>query len=443
MAIDLTKRDAAAAPTGERGGRRRSRVGPLRHRDFRRLWLGAGLSGLGSQLTALAMPLWILDRTGSPALAGLVATMRLVALFAAQLPAGALADRRRRRTILIAADAGRAAAVAALGLLVLSGQDAGRGPVLLAGALATVEGLLTSVAMPAGMAALPRLVPRRELDAAVAFGQGQAYAVQFLGPLLGAALYRLQPAVPFLLDGLSYVVSLGLVLTVRRSLGGGDSDGGSRGESNGDSRGDSGSGGGLRAAVADGLRYVVGSRYLRALLAWSALVNFATAGIAFVLVVVAGRDRPQSLGVALAVTAVAGVVGALLAPRFPRVSDARLLRVVTAMIVAAAAGAALRPSPVVMTLCTAAIALVSPAVVVRTNTRVLALVPDALMGRVQGSLFLVGGCLYPFATVVTGWLDERFSAGGAMAAHTVVLAVVLALTFLPGLRRPPPPDAGR
>ncbi|MFJ3788549.1 MFS transporter [Kitasatospora sp. NPDC090091] len=428
MPIDLTKRDGvAAAPTGGRDGRRRRHAGPLRHRDFRRLWLGAGLSSIGSQLTALALPLWILDRTGSPALAGLVATMRLVALFAAQLPAGALADRRRRRTILIAADAGRAAAVAALGLLVLGGQDAGRGPVLLAGALATVEGLLTAVAMPAGMAALPRLVPRRELDAAVAFGQGQSYAVQFLGPLLGAALYRLQPAVPFLLDGLSYLVSLGLVLTVRRSLGGGDRGGQDR----------------LRAAVADGLRYVVGSRYLRALLAWSALVNFATAGIAFVLVVVAGRDRPQSLGVALAVTAVAGVAGALLAPRFPRVPDARLLRVVTAMIVAVAGGAALRPSPVVMSLCTAAIALVSPAVVVRTNARVLALVPDALMGRVQGSLFLVGGCLYPFATVVTGWLDERFSAAGAMAVHTGVLAVVLALTFLPGLRRPPPPDAAR
>ncbi|MCG6498789.1 MFS transporter [Kitasatospora sp. A2-31] len=439
MATDLTKRDEAAAAAGRRDRRRRRRAGPLRHRDFRRLWFGAGLSGLGSQLTALAMPLWILDRTGSPALAGLVATVRLVALFAAQLPAGALADRRRRRTILIAADAGRAAAVGALGLLVLGGQDAGRGPVLLAGALATVEGLLTSAAMPAGMAALPRLVPRRELDAAVALGQGQSYAVQFLGPLLGAALYRFQPAVPFLLDGLSYAVSLVLVLTVRRSLGGGS--GGSSGDGSGGDGG--GNGGGVRAAVADGLRYVAGSRSLRALLAWSALVNFATAGIAFVLVVVAGRDRPQSLGVALAVTAVAGVAGALLAPRFPRVSDARLLRVVTAVIVAVAGGAALRPSPVVMTLCTAAIALVSPAVVVRTNTRVLALVPDALMGRVQGSLFLVGGCLYPFATVVTGWLDERFSAGGAMAVHTLVLAVVLALTFLPGLRRPPPPDASR
>lgn len=245
------------------------------------------------------MPLWILDRTGSPSVAGLVATVRLLAVFASQLPAGALADRRHRRTILIAADAGRAVAVGVLGLMVL---DGGRGPVLLACALATAEGLLTAVAIPAGSAALPRLVPRRELDSAVAVGQGQAYVVQFLGPLLGAALYRFQPAAPFLLDALSYLVSLGLLLTVRRSLGGGV--GGAAGTR-------------LRTAVADGLRYVLGSRYLRALMAWSALVNFATAGIAFVLVLVAGRDRPQSLGLALAVTALAGLAGALLAPASP------------------------------------------------------------------------------------------------------------------------------
>ncbi|MEU6238676.1 MFS transporter [Kitasatospora sp. NPDC047058] len=402
--------------------RRARRAGPLRHRDFRRLWLGAGLSGIGSQLTMLALPLWVLDRSGSPTLAGLVGTARLLAVFASQLPAGVLADRRHRRTVLAAADAGRAAAVGALGLLVLGGG----GPVLLAGALATVEGLLTAVAIPAGAAALPRLVPRRELDAAVAFGQGQSYLVQFVGPLLGAVLYRLNPASPFLLDALSYLVSLGLLLTVRRPLGGGEGEAGPR----------------LRAAVAEGLRYVAGSRYLRALLAWSALVNFATAGLAFVLVLVAGRDRPQSLGLALAVTALAGVAGAVLAPRFPRVPDARLLRVVTALIAAVAGGAALHPSPVVMTGCLAVVALVSPAVVVRTNARVLGAVPDALMGRVQSSMFVVGGSLYPFAAAATGWLGEHVSVRGAMAVHTLVLAVVLALAFLPGLRHPPPPAAG-
>ncbi|MGW6915344.1 MFS transporter [Kitasatospora sp. NPDC054939] len=424
MAVDLGKGDRPRSPAR----RRPHRAGPLRHRDFRQLWLGAGLSALGSQLTLLALPLWILDRTGSPSAAGLVATVRLLAVFASQLPAGALADRLDRRTVLIAADAGRALVVALLGLLVLRGD----GPLPAVTALATAEGLLTALAIPAGSAALPRLVPRRELNAAVAAGQGQAYAVQFLGPLLGAALYRLHPATPFLLDAVTYLVSLALVLTVRRPLGGGA-------DTTGRADGPGAPGPRLRTAVADGLRYVLGSRYLRALLAWSALVNFATAGVTFVLVLVAGRDRPQSLGLALAATALAGVAGALLAPRLPRVSDARLLRTVTAVIAAVAGAAALRPSPLVMTLCTAAIALVSPAVVVRTNARVLALVPDALMGRVQGSLLLVGGLLYPFATLATGWFDEHASTRTAMAVLTGVLVVVLALAFLPGLRHPPPP----
>ncbi|HEY0697446.1 MAG TPA: MFS transporter, partial [Micromonospora sp.] len=96
---------------------------PLRRRDFRQLWIGYGLSALGSQFTQLALPLLVLDATGSPTTAGLVGTLRLLVFTVTQLPGGAIADRFTRRTLLLAVDAGRAAALLTVGLLVLGDRD--------------------------------------------------------------------------------------------------------------------------------------------------------------------------------------------------------------------------------------------------------------------------------------------------------------------------------
>jgi hypothetical protein len=82
----------------------------------------------------------------------------------------------------------------------------------------------------------------------------------------------------------------------------------------------------------------------------------------------------------------------------------------------------------------AVVAALSPLVSVPLNARVYALVPDELLGRVQASLFLVGGSLYPFATLVAGWLADAASLGAAVGAFAAVLGGVLCLVLLPGFR---------
>jgi hypothetical protein len=388
---------------------------PLRHRDFRNLWIGYGLSAFGSQLSVLALPLLVLDTTGSAALAGLVGTLRLLAFTLTQLPGGALADRFARKRMLALADAGRAGALLVVGVAALGGHF----PVALLVVTIAAEGLLSSIASSAGMAATPHLIEKKELPAALALSQAQSYAIRLVGPLLGGVLYQWNPAAPFLIDALSYAVSLVFVLSVRRAMGGG-----------------SGERTTLRADIAAGIRYVLGSRYLVLLMVWAALANFATAGVSFALVLAVGPAESEALGLATSVVALAGLTGALVAKRGQPASVGRRIELATATMVVLAVAAAFMPGALALTVGMAGIALLSPLVSIPLNARVFALVPDELMGRVQSSLFLIGGCLYPFATVVCGLLTEQFSLGTAVAVFAGVLGLSLVVLTLPALRLP-------
>jgi len=89
-----------------------------RNSGFRMLCIGQLLSDTGSQIGLIAYPLLILALTRSPVLAGVVGTVRVIALICVELPAGALSDRFDRRLTMIACDTVRAALLAVLGILV-------------------------------------------------------------------------------------------------------------------------------------------------------------------------------------------------------------------------------------------------------------------------------------------------------------------------------------
>ena len=89
---------------------------PLREsRDFRRLWLGSGISAIGSQITTVAIPYQVYTETGSTLLVGLLALAGLVPLLTVPLYAGAVADAVDRRRLLLLSDV--ALALVTVGLL--------------------------------------------------------------------------------------------------------------------------------------------------------------------------------------------------------------------------------------------------------------------------------------------------------------------------------------
>lgn len=390
----------------------------LRYPDLARLWLGHSLSLLGSHLSTLALPLLVLDTTGSATLAGLIGTTRMLTYLVTNLPAGALSDRLSRRGLLVLADLVRAVAVFAVGIALWTGHIPS---VVLLVAVGAVDTAVSAVAGPAGTAVLRHLVPHEDIPRALALDSSRRLTLGLAGPLAGGALYQVAPALPFLLDGVTYGLSLLFILSVRRSLGGGAPTTST-----------------LRQDVVDGVRFVVQTRFVLVFMVWATLINFATGGMTFGVVVLIGPDDAAGLGVAMTVLTLAGVVGAMVAPRLFGWGQQRLVQMSTASSVVVGIVVALVPDPTVAVACVAVRSLIAPAAGILFNTRVFELVPDSMTGRVQSALYFVGGALIPFATLVSGWLCEWQSPSTAFAVFAAMLGGLLVLTCLPVLRQPSP-----
>src|SRR5919204_4306656 len=93
-----------------------------RHREFLKFWAGSGISDVGSQVTALALPLIAALMLGAtPWQMGLLAASGSAPVLLVGLFAGVWVDRRRRRPVMIATDLGRAALLLLVPLAAITG----------------------------------------------------------------------------------------------------------------------------------------------------------------------------------------------------------------------------------------------------------------------------------------------------------------------------------
>src|SRR5437762_12340806 len=97
------------------------RLGPLRERDFRLLWVGRATSDFGSALVPVAVTFAVLDLTGSATSLGLVLVAAFVPRVVLLLIGGVVADRLERRRIMLASDVARATTHGLVARLLLSG----------------------------------------------------------------------------------------------------------------------------------------------------------------------------------------------------------------------------------------------------------------------------------------------------------------------------------
>src|SRR5438552_12972617 len=84
-------------------------TGLWRHREFLKYWTASAVSDVGSQITALALPLiGALMLAATPWQMGLLSAASGAPVLLVGLFAGVWVDRLRRRPVMIAADIGRA-----------------------------------------------------------------------------------------------------------------------------------------------------------------------------------------------------------------------------------------------------------------------------------------------------------------------------------------------
>jgi predicted MFS family arabinose efflux permease len=257
-------------------------------------------------------------------------------------------------------------------------------------------------------------VPKAQLPTAVAQHQMQFSVATIIGPSLGGALYSASPLLPFAVDAASYAAS-GLSLgAIRARFEGGRAA--------------------IRrtlwAEIAEGVGWLWRQPLIRFMALLTGMIGLALAGNTLLVVVLATQQgaSPAVTGTIFAVAGVGGVLGAILAPRLrQRLAFGQAIVGLSWCFAAALLLLSVAGSPVVIVAVLAALAVAVPTYNTIQLTYRLALIPDALQGRVNSVFRLVAQGMNPLGLALTGFMLEAVGPTTTALALAGLLAVGAAL----------------
>jgi MFS family permease len=396
----------------------RGRVAPSRGRDFEVFWIGQSVSLIGSQITTLALPLAAVLTLGAGAAEmGVLQAARFLPFLLLTLPMGVYVDRLRRRPVLLAANLGRAAALALIPVAAFLGVLR----MELLYAVAFGAGALSALFDVASIAVPPWLVPPAQLVRANARVVASQSFAEAAGPALAGQLVQLLTAPgAILLDALSFLVGAGTVALIRAPEPRSAED---------QPRGTT------LDEVRAGLGAVFRNPYVRAIGLMAATYNLIETGILALLVLYATNDvgfQPAALGLVLGTGAVGALVGSVFAEPLGRrlgigaaTGSAMLIETVAFLPLAFLPDA----SPLSGLLLAAALFANGWGLSV-SNVHSISVrqhvTPTAVLGRMNASYrFLVTGTV-PVGALIAGVLGEAIG----LRATLLMLAAVLPLSLL-------------
>jgi MFS family permease len=178
--------DADPAPAARR--RRFADLTPLRVPAFARLWIGSTVSGIGAQLTIVAVGLQIYDISHSTLAVSLVGGIALAPMIIAGLWGGMLADAFDRRTVLIISSlVGWATTLGLIALSIVAAVD-GPPPLWLFYVLTTFNSVAATISGATRSAVAPRILPTELIAPANALN-GINFGLQLtVGPAIAGVL---------------------------------------------------------------------------------------------------------------------------------------------------------------------------------------------------------------------------------------------------------------
>ena len=181
---------------------------------FWRIWVAAGVSTLGDGMREVALPLLAATITRDPALVAAVSLAGRLPWLVLTLVSGALVDRLDRRRVMGTVDVVRAVLMVTLALTVAAEVTSIASLCVVAFALGTGETLFDNAAQ----AIMPSVVRRDQLELANSrLYAAQVVSFEFVGPPVGALLFAIAAALPFVVDGVSFAVAAALAITLTGS----------------------------------------------------------------------------------------------------------------------------------------------------------------------------------------------------------------------------------
>lgn len=385
------------------------------NRDFQILSVAQGLSRLGTQISAIALPLLALRLRGSPVDAAAVAFAGGLTQILTLLPGGSMADRLHRRAVAIGCDIGCLLAMGVLGAAILFGHP----PLAILIAVTAVTNGLGGIFHSTSMAILRRVVSDGELAGAVAVNQARNAAVYLAGPPVGGMLFYLGAPIPFLVDAASFALSLAGLTLLRAPLGRAVDLRTSRPA--------------LLKDLTAGISFLWRQLCLRWILVISSLANCAFAGILFtILIGSAGlAGSAVSAGFIIGCAGAGALVGSFVAVYVKELASPRtvVFAVVAgcaALTTALAAGVGPPVQALVLFLC----ALLAPTMNVIISSGQMLLTPDQLQGRMQAATSFLSVAIQPLGPVAAGVLLSMTSLRLTFLAFTGLLTVAAMLSGL-------------
>lgn len=180
-------------------------LGPLRVPSFRRLWIGQGLSSVGSQMTLIAVMFQVWQMTGSTVWTGAVGMAQAIPVVSLGLFAGTLADRTDRRRLYLVAVTGTAACSVLLAAQGLAGWLPPSGVLALVG----LQSCFVAAGAPAARTFVRSLLPDRQVAAGLALNRITMQAALLGGPALGGLVIGwLGVGGCYLIDAISFAAAL-------------------------------------------------------------------------------------------------------------------------------------------------------------------------------------------------------------------------------------------
>jgi MFS family permease len=201
-----------ALEDGDRAIRAGSARSALQHTVFRRVFIGAFLSNIGSWMQNVVLGALAYDLTRSPSFVGVLLFAQLGPLLLFSLIGGLLADAFDRRRLLVTVSVVQG--VLSLGLaLVARADDPSRVGLV---AIVFLIGMGQAVFGPTYSALLPALVGRDDLPGAISLNSAQMNGSRVIGPVIGAAVFaRAGASWVFVVNALSYLLVIWSLLSVR------------------------------------------------------------------------------------------------------------------------------------------------------------------------------------------------------------------------------------
>ncbi|WP_066517115.1 MFS transporter [Curtobacterium ammoniigenes] len=397
---------------------------------FRSYWSAATVSSFGSAVSAVAVPVLVVRVLHASAFeVGLVNAAQFLPYALFGLIVGAYVDRFRRKPLLIWASVGRGACLGTIPVLWLTGLL----NLWVTAAALFVFGILSVVGFAATQSLLPRIVPGPLLLAANARVDQSDAAAQTVGPALGGVLVSIMTApAAIALNAVSYFVDAALVARVRVVEPQPARQAGAR----------------LRSDIADGLRWTYGHPTLAPLALSTHLWFLANAAALTVFATLALRTLalPAAVyGAILAVSGVAMLLGATAAPRLgTRFGAGRTIVAARAAYPIAWAAITLAIVGIGVAAPTATGVVLFVAFAVHgaaagcENSNEMSLrqsvTPDALLGRMNGTMRSANRTLAAVGAVGGGALMTVAGDSAALLALTLVFAAAVVVAAWSPLR---------